>query len=265
MRRRTMIDGRLLPCAALAPMLALCSGPGLAADAGVPDAVGVGVFSALTAGGALPAGWSRLSFRGLGRGTRYDVVSDHGTTVLRARAEAGASGLVRRIRIDPHRYPILRWRWKVTTLPRGTDLHRREGDDAAARVYVTFAYDPARLGPLERLRYEAARLFYGQTPPLRALTYVWSGAGAIGTILPNPYTARVQMIVVESGARRAGEWITEQRNVERDYRHAFGEAPPPISGVAIMTDADNTGSRAAAYYGDIGFRRAVSASPVRQP
>ena len=41
------------------------------------------------------------------------------------------------------------------------------------------------------------------------------------------------------------------RDVEADYRAAFGEAPPPISGVALMTDADNTGGSALAYYGDI--------------
>jgi hypothetical protein len=45
-----------------------------------------------------------------------------------------------------------------------------------------------------------------------------------------------------------------------DYRAAFGEDPPPINGVAIMTDTDNTGESATAYYGDIVFKRDADTS-----
>jgi hypothetical protein len=63
------------------------------------------------------------------------------------------------------------------------------------------------------------------------------------------------MIVVESGLDRVGQWIEEQRNVYEDYKQAFGEEPPLVNGVAIMTDTDNTGEEATAFYGDIGFKR----------
>ncbi|MDX1801592.1 MAG: DUF3047 domain-containing protein, partial [Marinobacter sp.] len=36
-----------------------------------------------------------------------------------------------------------------------------------------------------------------------------------------------------------------------DYRRAFGKAPPPIVGIGIMSDSDNTGESATAWYGDI--------------
>ena len=39
------------------------------------------------------------------------------------------------------------------------------------------------------------------------------------------------------------------------YKQAFGEDPPMIKGIAIMTDTDNTKERAIAYYGDIWFMR----------
>jgi hypothetical protein len=64
------------------------------------------------------------------------------------------------------------------------------------------------------------------------------------------------MIVLRSGDGAANRWVAEERNVLEDYRHAFGEAPPPVSGVAIMTDADDTGGKAVAWYGDIAFRPA---------
>ena len=63
------------------------------------------------------------------------------------------------------------------------------------------------------------------------------------------------MIVVESGPAKLNTWITEERNVYEDYKRAFGEEPPMISGVAIMTDTDNTGESAEAYYGDIVLKK----------
>jgi hypothetical protein len=47
--------------------------------------------------------------------------------------------------------------------------------------------------------------------------------------------------------------VSQQRNVYQDYLRAFGEPPPMVTGVAIMTDTDNTGERALSYYGDIRF------------
>ena len=74
--------------------------------------------------------------------------------------------------------------------------------------------------------------------------------------MPNPYAEQVKMIVVESGRSLVNQWVTEERNVYEDYRKAFGEEPPMVSGVAIMTDTDNTGESAIAYYGDIVFKKA---------
>ena len=59
------------------------------------------------------------------------------------------------------------------------------------------------------------------------------------------------MIAVESGTPNLNQWQTYRRNVYEDYLQAFGEEPPRVSGIAIMTDTDNTGESATAYYGDI--------------
>jgi hypothetical protein len=63
------------------------------------------------------------------------------------------------------------------------------------------------------------------------------------------------MIVVESGEIKLNQWVNEERNVYEDYKKAFGEESPMISGIAIMTDTDNTGESAVAYYGDIIFKK----------
>jgi hypothetical protein len=85
--------------------------------------------------------------------------------------------------------------------------------------------------------------------------YVWSNSVPVGTVLDNPHTSRVKMIVVESGAAGVGKWRSYKRNVLADYRRAFGEEPWDVVAVGMMTDADNTGQSARAYYGDITFLR----------
>ena len=61
------------------------------------------------------------------------------------------------------------------------------------------------------------------------------------------------MVVVESGPVKAGTWIVEQRDILADYRHLFGGEPRQIGAVAVMTDTDNTGGEATAWYGDISI------------
>ena len=79
------------------------------------------------------------------------------------------------------------------------------------------------------------------------------GIHPVGAIVENAYTDFAQMVVVESGAQKVGLWVSEERNIYEDYKRAFGEEPPLMNGVAIMTDTDNTKERATAYYGDIQF------------
>jgi hypothetical protein len=147
--------------------------------------------------------------------------------------------------------PLLRWRWKVARPIAGGDVTRKAGDDYAARIYVTFRHSPERLSVAARAKAAAARLVYGEAPPHAALNYVWDGRAAVGTMVPNPYSDRVRMIVVDTGSANAGRWQFHERDIVADYRAAFGEEPPPISGIALMTDADNTGESADAWYGDV--------------
>jgi hypothetical protein len=47
------------------------------------------------------------------------------------------------------------------------------------------------------------------------------------------------------------KWVNEDRNIYEDFRKFFGEEPPLLGAVALMTDTDNTGEEAVAWYGDI--------------
>jgi Protein of unknown function (DUF3047) len=237
-----------------------CTSAGLlallfSANAFCLDIIEVGKFSAATVGEGLPDGWKPLTFKKIERHTAYALVKDNDAVVIRAIAEASASGLTREIKIDSKEYPIIQWRWKASNILKKGDVHKKEGDDYPARIYITFEYDPSKLSFFEKTKYKTIKLLYGQYPPLAAINYIWESKAPVGTMVPNPYTDRVMMFVVESAEAKLNQWVNEERNVYEDYKKAFGEEPPMISGVAIMTDTDNTGESATAYYGDILFKK----------
>ncbi len=215
----------------------------------------VGIFS--TSGGTLPAGWAPLEFEKIQRHTRYTLERGEGGWIVRAESHAAASGLIRRnLSIDLREYPVLRWRWRIDRLIAKSDPAEKSGDDYPARVYVAFRYEPDRVSPLRRAKFRVARIVFGDLP-IGALSYIWATATPVGTVMDNAFSGDfVKMIVVQSGADAVGRWAEQERNVYEDYTRAFGAEPPLVEGVAIMTDTDNTGESATAWYGDIEFVRA---------
>jgi hypothetical protein len=215
----------------------------------------VAKFSTNQAGSGLPDGWKPLTFKNISKHTQYELVKDGDSVVVKASSEASASGLTREITIDPKVFPLVRWRWRVENLLKSSDVSRKDGDDYPARIYITFQYDPDKVSFSKKLKYKAGRAIFGDIP-IGALNYIWETKTPVGTIVENAYTDFAQMIVVESGPQKVGTWVQEERNIYDDYKKAFGEDPPRINGVAIMSDTDNTKERAVAYYGDIQFVRA---------
>jgi hypothetical protein len=214
----------------------------------------VGAFSAGQVGQALPDGWKPLTFKKIPKQTVYELIKDGEVVVVKAVSEASASGLIKAVNIDPKEYPIVRWRWKVDNILKQNDVTRKDGDDFPARLYVTFAYDPDKVRFGKKLKFKAAQAIFGDIP-IGALNYIWDTKASIGAIVENAYTDFAQMVVVESGEQKVGLWVNEERNIYNDYKEAFGEEPPLINGIAIMSDTDNTKERATAYYGDIQFAR----------
>lgn len=200
---------------------------------------------------SLDDGWAPLEFPNIDTHSRYELVTDNGTQVIRAHTAGGASGLIARMDIDPGEKLVLRWRWKVSNIYTAGDARKRSGDDYPARIYVAFAFEPDKAGFFERAKRKAAELIYGDTLPGNALNYIWANRLPLGSVVANPFTAKTQMIAVTSGAGKTGQWVTVERDIVADYRKAFGEAPPHIIGIGIMSDSDNTGESATAWYGDI--------------
>ena len=211
-------------------------------------------FSANLPGAGLPGGWKA---RGVGRAPRAEValVLDGDVAVLQVRSDAAAGAAALALRADTSSRPILAWRWKVDRVVHGADLSRREGDDFAARVYVFFDIPVAALPIADRIKFQVARLVYGEELPTAGICYVWDNRHPVETSGWSPYTARVRTVVVESGNARAGQWVQARRDLERDFRAAFGAQwagpVPAVTGVVAGNDTDQTGESATARFGDL--------------
>lgn len=189
-----------------------------------------GVVSAASLDGLLQPGhpgWQVKEFSG-----RTVYTPDEG--MLLAESNGTASGLWHEERIDLRATPYLCWSWKVAGVLDGVNEREKQGDDYPARVYVV-----VRGG-----------LAFWQT---RALSYVWASREPQGSLWSSAFTSHAAMIAVESGPDRAGELRAEKRDIRADWKAAFGTDIEAVDAVAIMTDTDNSGQRARAWYGRIWF------------
>ena len=214
----------------------------------------VATFSSLSAGATIKR-WTVQTFRSVKQASSYALVRDEqaNAVVVEGTANASAAALAHRLDVDVRATPILRFSWKVGNLLDRSNPREKSGDDYAARVYVTFASDPTRESFRERAENAIAQALYKETPPHAALTYVFTHKAVRGDIITSPYTSRARMIVVDADPASVGQWKSFTRDVYEDYKRAFGEEPTRISGIAIMVDADNTGDKASARFGDISL------------
>ena len=176
-------------------------------------------------------GWQEKSFKNT---TRYELVKGDTGMVLKADSNDSASGMYREIKIDLVKTPCLIWSWKVNSILDDLDETTKSGDDYPARLYVVFS----------------GGLFFWKT---RALNYVWSNGSPIGSAWPSAYTKNTINIAVQSGSHRVGQWSQQSRNVRSDYKRFVGGDVKQADALAIMTDTDNSGGLATAFYGDVRF------------
>lgn len=170
---------------------------------------------------------------------KYDftIVSDGANRVLHLKSDNEGSTITKELNINAKRYPILQWKWKVVSLPRGGDCRYKATDDNAAQVFVAFPRIPHAVKS-------------------RIIGYVWDTTAPVGTIARSEKSGTVTYVVLRSGSADLGKWITEKRNVYEDYRRIYGEEPQEkIGAVSISIDSNDTRSYAESFIGEILFRK----------
>jgi hypothetical protein len=210
---------------------------GLVPAASAPDRVIIEDWSSQPAGEkGIPAGWEKQRWGS----PAYDfaVVEEGGHKVLRLKSTDDSSNVSKDIRskVNLKETPILEWSWKVVTLPKGGDSRRKETDDQAAQIYVTWPRFP-----------EAVRS--------RIIGYIWDTTAPVGATVKSQKTGTVTYVVVRSGSADLGKWLTERRNVLEDFKRIYGEEPDDPSVISFGIDSDDTKSTAESYMGAIYFTK----------
>lgn len=132
--------------------------------------------------------------------------------------------------------PTMSWRWMVSNTIETADITRKEGDDAAAKLYVVFN-GPSRWNPLDK----------------RILVYLWDNVHPVGSVLPNTWMPeKERMIILESGTSKVGQWVGEHVDLAQDFARAFpGERPGNVEALAFMADTDNTSTNVSAGFDEL--------------
>ena len=184
----------------------------------------------------IPSGWIGEAF---GRRADYDFTAEQQADgrVLHLVSRNEHSTIARDItgKVNLKETPILEWSWKATILPTGGDLRRKETTDIAAQLYVIWPRFPALLRS-------------------RIIGYVWDATTPATTIVKSQKTGTVTFVVMRSGVKDLGKWLTERRNVADDYTKIFGEIPDDPKAITISIDSNDTQSTAESFMGSIVFR-----------
>jgi len=185
--------------------------------------------------------------------TRFGVVTLEGQRVLKVEAQSSYGNLVHPV-LEQSNGHLLRWRWRVDEPLPAANLHRRDGDDSPLKVCALFDMPLAAVPFVERQVLRIARLRSGESLPAASVCYVWDAHLPPGTVLDNAFTRRLRMIVLRGPETGLRTWVSEQRDVWADFRRLFADeaqAVPPLVGIGIAADADNTQGHSLGYVGSI--------------
>jgi hypothetical protein len=209
--------------------------------------------AALSLPAVAPEGWEPLKINDKKKPTAYELATEDGKPVVHARAEASASGLYRKAGFLLADRPAASWRWKVSRLVEKADNSKGGREDSPARIVLAFEGDRSKLPKSDQAVLRIAKKLSGQNLPYATLMYVWSNEAPVGTVIANPHTRRIQMVVASSGAAGVGTWQAISRDAAEDFRRAFKEEPGRLLAYGVMSDTDNTGENVEAWYGEIEF------------
>ncbi len=166
--------------------------------------------------------------------TKYSLGSNENGQFLRAEAKGTASGLGQKVKIDLNKTPFINITWKIEKDLKGIDEKTKKGHDFAARVFVV---KKTGLTPLSN----------------KAVNYVFSSNNSVNESWRSPYTKSSVDYVLSTTKDNINEWVTVKANVKEHFKKLHDLDVEELTGVAIMTDTDQTKIKAISYYQNIYF------------
>ena len=153
---------------------------------------------------------------------------------IKAEAEGKGSSLGKEVENNLSKTPFINITWKVEKDLSGIIENSKKGHDYAARVFVIKKTGSTALSN-------------------RAINYVFSSNNSIEDNWPSPYTKKSIDYVLSTTKDNLDTWATVKANVKKHFKKLHGLNVDELSGVAIMTDTDNSKLKAIAYYQNIYF------------
>ena len=172
--------------------------------------------------------------RGADSKTIYNVGNNENGNYLRAEANNSASGVGKEVKIDLNKTPFINITWKIEKDLKGIKEDTKKGHDFSARVFVIKKTGATALSN-------------------RAVNYVFSSNRNVGESWPSPYTKKSIDKVLSTTKENFNEWVTVKANVKEDFKKFHDLDVDELSGIAIMSDTDNSKKSAIAYYQNIYF------------
>ena len=166
--------------------------------------------------------------------TTYTLGFNENGNYLRAEAEGKASGLGKELKINLLKTPFINITWKVEKDLPGIIENSKKGHDYAARVFVVKKTGATALSN-------------------RAINYVFSSNNSAGNNWLSPYTKKSIDYVLSTTKEHHDQWITVKANVREHFKKLHDLDVSELTGVAIMTDTDNSKLKAISYYQNIYF------------
>jgi len=179
-------------------------------------------------------GWWMVSYFAVPP-TRY---SKAGKGIIKAESLGTRSSLYREVGEKEKDFPVLSWRWKISNVVRSAIETKKDRFDAAARVIAVFGRD------------KGFKVMEGTEPSGLRIEYIWASHLPQGRIFDHPGEKYCKVFVLESGEKKAGEWVFEKRNLHEDYKKAFGTEPSEVFAIGIQSDTDHSNEMVTAYYSD---------------
>jgi len=193
------------------------------------ERVVVADFSSGVDRNGIPLGWQLKAKSGK---ADFAIIKDGHIHAVHLRSVDSSFAFQKLVKVNTRNYPFLSWKWKVTKLPQGADLRAPEADDQAAQLFLAFS-------------------------DANVIVYLWDTTAPQGFMedVPGPPFVTIKAIVLRSGDMETGKWITETRNAYEDYRKLFDREPPPVVGMRIQINSQNTDTSAESYFADVVFKK----------
>ena len=189
--------------------------------------------------------------------TRFSVVTLDGERVLQVEADNSYGNLLHAVPAAASSKRLLSWRWRVDEPNLKADLRTKAGDDLAIKVCAMFDLPVAAVPFFERQLLGIAMDRAGEALPAATVCYLWDSQLPAGTVLDNAFSRRIRTIVLQGSAAPLRSWRAEKRDVAADFLKLFGDESkvvPPLIGVAVGADADNTHLRSLAHVADVALQ-----------